>query len=122
MEDVILNDTAKSPNLDDYMLQKKLEIMIDINNKKISAELNGMRSVISKFNEELAEIKKSLNGNAQRLKEPAVSLNTSANDSRQSDFRRTGNSEQQMAKPRTGDYEPKDVSIDKFFYFGNKTK
>ena len=54
MEDVILNDAAKSPNLDDYMLQKKLEIMIDINNKKISAELNSMRSVINKFNEELA--------------------------------------------------------------------
>ena len=119
MEDVILNDAAKSPNLDDYMLQKKLEIMIDINNKKISAELNSMRSVINKFNEELAEIKKNLNGNAQRLN--AVSLNTNANDSHQTDFRRTGSSEQ-MAKPRTGDYEPKDVAIDKFFYFGNKTK
>ena len=23
-------------------------------------------------------------------------------------------------KPRFGDYEPKDVAIDKFFYFGNK--
>ena len=119
MEDAILNDAAKSPNLEDYLLQKKLEIMIDINNKKISAELNSMRSVINKFNEELAEIKKNLNGNAQRLN--AVSLNTNANDSHQTDFRRTGSNEQ-MAKPRTGDYEPKDVAIDKFFYFGNKTK
>ena len=120
MGDAILNDAANSSNLDDYLLQKKLEIMLDINNKKIAAELNSMRSIIHKLNEELAEIKKSLNGNAQRPKESNADL-LNTNDSRQSDSGRTRSNEQ-IAQPRSGNYEPKDVAIDKFFYFGNKTK
>ena len=39
---------------------------------------------------------------------------------RKSDFKSGAEKNADPIRPRYGDYEPKDVSIDKFFYFGRK--
>ena len=119
MKDAILQDTASSPNLDDYLLQKKIEIMIDINNKKIASELSNVRATIGKLNEEIGEIKKHFNDKL-RFKTEFNDNTVSNKDNNRDSFNRTKNNEQ-VPRPRYGDYEPKDVAIDKFFYFGNKT-
>ena len=41
-------------------------------------------------------------------------------EERKEEFQSGSAKNSEPIKPRYGDYEPKDVSIDKFFYFGRK--
>ena len=56
---------TENADLDGYLLQKKIELIIDMNNKKFVAELNNVHALINKLSEEIAEIKKKVN-NAQK--------------------------------------------------------
>ena len=54
-----------------YMLQKKLELMMDMNNKKIINELSKLTTVISSINENIFQIRGLLNGKAVVSETPA---------------------------------------------------
>jgi len=102
-------------NLNDYFIQKKFELLIEMKNKKFAGEIASLHSMVNKLNEEISELKKNLsNAPSPRAEAPASSA--------QSNFRAAEQQKSEPIKPRFGDYEPKDVAIEKFFYFGNKTK
>lgn len=111
-----LQNSMQSSNLDDYMIQKRIEIMMDMTNKKIVSELNNINLKVTKLNEEVIELRKKISEGVQT--KPSVILE-SENKENQADLKIRKNSEQ-ASKPRYGDYTPEDVKIDKFFYFGNK--
>jgi len=96
---------------EDYLFKKKIEMMIDTNNKRLSNELSSIKSIISKLNEDINELKKERKeSNGIKAQEERESK---ANENNQK-------SSKEPLKPRCGDYKPEDVSINKFFYFGNK--
>jgi hypothetical protein len=121
-----------SGNMDNYFEQKKIETLIDINNKKIAAELSPLKDAISKMAGEIAELRSKLNSReAVAARQPAYQNYTSeppasarppvyqnyTSEPAAPEPRRT-NSE--PIKPRFGDYQPEDVSVTKMFYFGRK--
>ncbi len=119
MENAILQDNINSSNLDNYLIQKKIEIMMDINNKKINSEIKKISDMVYRLNEEIGEIKRRFNGvRSTKEQEPSVVLDN-GKEGNQEDLNRV-KSREQRPKPRYGDYNPEDVNIDKFFYFGNK--
>ena len=115
MENSISQDAGSG--LSDYMLQKRIELIISINNKKVANEMENIRSTLSRLNDEIHQIRKGLDNNIVRPREEPSAGFTNAENTK-SDFGRAKNTE--APKPRFGDYKPKDVAIGKFFYFGNK--
>lgn len=104
-------------NSDNYFMQKQIEIMIDINNKKITNELNNMKEILSKLSEEISDIKRNLNANRVIQRAEPVAIPDNNTNINQNNTRPNNG---QPLRPRYGDYKPGDVSINKFFYFGNK--
>ena len=106
-----------APLNDSYLMEKKFEFMLESINKKVANELNSLKTMIGSINSEVTEIKKQPN-NAPRAA-PAVfeSSNSVNNQGRDTPTRGRSN---EPVKPRFGDYNPEDVPIEKFFYFGNK--
>ncbi|MBI2208122.1 hypothetical protein HYU50_01360 [Candidatus Woesearchaeota archaeon] len=113
-----MENISNSPNTEDYMLEKKFEIMLDMNNKKIANEISKLSSMISKLNDEIASIKKEL-GKGIAAKAPVAEepLEYGAREIPSNSVRPKPNDD---LKPRYGDYSPEDVPIGKIFYFGNK--
>jgi len=122
MEDIALQNNINPPNMDGYMLQKKFEIMIDINNKKISNELSKINNVLSSLNEEICRIKKQISGNSQVVKAQSVAPEIQVEKNNAESVQNVNKPKDNWpaSRPRYGDYKSDDVSINKFFYFGNK--
>lgn len=107
MEGIVMQN--EQSNLDNYFVFKKLEVMIELNNKKVANELSNINKTISKLNEEISEIKKQLNGtNAQEKVIQPEKEHTNQN----------------IGKAKNNELliDPKEVSIEKFFYFGATKK
>jgi len=114
MENTILQNNG--PNLDDFLIQKKIELIIDMNNKKFSAEINKMNSMIVRLSEEIAQLKMNIQNHAAA----PVKENTAEIQQRIIEEVKTERVADDKPKPRFGDYKPGDVDINKFFYFGTK--
>jgi hypothetical protein len=136
--DLVLQNNLNSRG-DDYLLQKKFEILIEMNNKKFQGELSTLKSTVERLTSELSEIKKVMLSGSRRqvervepqqfvehqqapqefIEQPEVIITASAKacgfNSAPSHVSRGD-----APKPRYGDYQPKDVSIDKIFYFGGR--
>ena len=122
MEDIALQNNINPPNMDGYMLQKKFEIMIDINNKKMTNELSKINNVLSSLNEEICRIKKQISGNSQVVKAQSVAPEIQVEKNNAESVQNVNKPKDNWpaSRPRYGDYKSDDVSINKFFYFGNK--
>ncbi|MFH1053568.1 MAG: hypothetical protein V1740_04095 [Candidatus Woesearchaeota archaeon] len=132
MQNLALNESVSSQNLDDYMMLKKFEIMIDMNNNKLNSELNSIKNELTKLSREINEIK----SNYSRIKEerqnnePLVAvekrdanheLGTLKSGTSNASLKNASVSGQQgTSMPRYGHYQPGDVEIGKFFYCGSK--
>ena len=128
----------------DAFTQKRFELMIEMATKKLQQEVNSLKEYISSLNSEIGSLKSQISRlqfqpqqahPVQRtLTEPQTqveSLNIQAKkdvkiidcrpeNERHNDFKSGSEKNAEPVRPRYGDYEPKDVSIDKFFYFGRK--
>lgn len=141
---ILNNMSAVNPgdNPDDYLFQKKIEIMVDSNSKKMARDLADMKDAIMKLNDEICSLRKHINETREPVRETRaepsraelypsssspsspsiaavaagspVAVSTSRLDSDES---RKNDSN---LRPRFGDYKPEDVSVNKFFYFGSK--
>ncbi|MBI2651123.1 hypothetical protein HYX01_01510 [Candidatus Woesearchaeota archaeon] len=131
MEKIILqSNSQQSPQ--EYLLQKKFEIMLEMSNKKLLSDINSIHSMIGKLNEEIISLKKQVSENAAAKSEARVSeanVNSASNNSDTNATRiyqqnmqrnQANNSNNEKVKPRYGDYTSEDVAIEKMFYFGNK--
>ena len=115
---------TNNAGMEDFMLQKKLDIMFEMNNKKIANEINKLSSMISQLNGEIASIRKEMGkANPAELRQNQSNAAVAKQDFE--GFREIPSNSVRPKpsddpKPRYGDYNPEDVPIGKIFYFGNK--
>lgn len=121
---------AGSPQMDNsYLMEKKFEFMIESSNKKIVNEINSLKSTVSSLNIEIASLRKQIDDIQKTAPVTLVFEGNNAEgpkEARQAPVRNsaaeTAKGKEEPIKPRYGDYTPEDVPVEKFFYFGNKSK
>lgn len=108
-------DLNSQQGFDSFFIQKQMETMLEINNKKLVSEISALKDSVSKLSQEISDLKK------MRVSQPAPEPR---HEPRQETLRQEPSSQQQSSssdlRPRYGDYNPEDVSVTKMFYFGNK--
>ena len=125
--------------LDAFTL-KRFELMVDMATKKLQQEINSLKEHITSLNNEVGSLKSQVSRmqfqpqhqSVQKTltEQPEIHSMQPKNDikivdcrpqeERKEEFQSGSAKNSEPIKPRYGDYEPKDVSIDKFFYFGRK--
>ena len=127
----------------DVFTQKRFELIIEMATKKLqqeinilketacaqAGEINSLKSQISRLQFQpqqarpvqrtLVEAPQQENQGMQPKKEVKI-VDCRPEGERREDFKSGAERNAEPVRPRYGDYEPKDVSIDKFFYFGRK--
>ena len=130
----------------DVFTQKRFELMVEMATKKLqqeissvkealcsqAGEINSLKSQISRLQfqpPQARTVQKTLGETqsegqiAQSYSQPKKDVkivDCRPDDERKSDFKSGAERNAEPIRPRYGDYESKDVSIDKFFYFGRK--
>ena len=126
----------------DVFTQKRFELMIEMATKKLQQEINTLKEYVSSLNNEISSLKSQISRiqfqpqqaqtvqktltepqskeqDIQQKKEVKI-VDCRPHEERANDFQSGAAKNAEPIRPRYGDYEPKDVSIDKFFYFGRK--
>lgn len=107
MENLMLQKDSGAT--DSYLLQKKIEIMMELGHKKIKSELDSIKEMIIRVEGTVSEIKRCLGtANAKTEFKAAPAQNIPSRESPRQDEEKTNSSNAQS----------EDVSIEKFFYFG----
>ncbi len=112
----------------DYFNQKRIELMIDMANKKVLAELEEMKRVVKVLETEIVTLKQKaergppINKIMDEVKvEEAKTEQQPTPEVQQEPAPVEAKGEEKSdGDNRYGDYTSDDVSVDKFFYFGNK--
>ena len=130
----------------DAFTQKRIEIMIEMATKKLQQEINSLKDTITSLNSELGSLKSQMTRlqfqpqaqhsgiseqtqssegpyyeqQVQQPKKDVKIVDCRPEREKHEEFKSGAAKNAEPVRPRYGDYEPKDVSIDKFFYFGRK--
>lgn len=125
----------------DAFTQKRFELMIEMATKKLQQEIAALKEHIVSMNSEIGSLKSQVSRiqfqpqakPVQRTLEPGDGnhageapkkeikiVDCRPDGERHEQFQSGAAKNAEPVRPRYGDYEPKDVSIDKFFYFGRK--
>jgi len=126
----------------DAFTQKRFELMIEMATKRLQQEIQALKEYTTSLNSEIGSLKSQVSRlqfqpqqtkavqrtlaepqneaqSAQPKKEVKI-IDCRPEEERKGEFQSGSARNAEPVKPRYGDYEPKDVSIDKFFYFGRK--
>ena len=102
----------------DYLMEKKLEYMLNAKLKKITEEFEAAKQQIAAMTMEIGNLKSSI---SKINTMPAPAEFTTGKEEVNSGQRPEIFSEpKKEVNSRTGSLTPSDVSIEKMFYFGNK--
>ena len=126
----------------DLFTQKRFELMIEMATKKLQQEVNSLKEALCSMSGEITSLKsqisrlqfqppqhtvqKTLVESPQHREEVSSPkkeveiVDCRPDHERKQAFKSGADRNSEPVRPRYGDYEPKDVSIDKFFYFGRK--
>jgi|SRR3989338_9286181 len=127
----------------DVFTIKRIELMIDMATKKLqqqvdsmkesmcsmAGEINSLKSQINRmqFPQPSHEVQRTLSGSSAEASQPGMQpkkevkiVDCRPENEKKEDFQSGAAKNAEPVRPRYGDYESKDVSIDKFFYFGRK--
>jgi len=120
----------------DIFTQKRIELMLEMATKKLqheiasvketlcsmAGEINSLKSQISRlqFQPPQKLIQKTLGEQNNLPKKQVEIVDCRPEEERKEEFKSGAAKNSEPIRPRYGDYEPKDVAIDKFFYFGRK--
>ncbi|MBI3026553.1 hypothetical protein HYY70_00415 [Candidatus Woesearchaeota archaeon] len=126
----------------DAFTQKRFELMVEMATKKLQQEIAALKEHLSLLNNEVGSLKsqitrlqfqpqhpvqKTLLDNHPSPQNQQVNPKKSVeiidcrpHDERREEFKSGAEKNTEPVRPRYGNYEPEDVSIDKFFYFGRK--
>ena len=128
----------------DSFTQRRFELIIEIATKKLqqeinnlketvrfqASEINSLKSQISRLEfqpqqshpvqRKLIETQSQVENQVIQPKKEAKIVDCRPENERREDFKSGSERNSESVRPRYGDYEPKDVSIEKFFYFGRK--
>ena len=128
----------------DAFTQRRFELMVEMATKKLQQEINSLKETLCSMAGEINSVKSQIsrlqfqpqqshpvqrtltesqpqaeNQNVQIKKEVKI-VDCRPEGERRENFKSGSERNAEPVRPRYGDYEPKDVSIDKFFYFGRK--
>jgi TolA-binding protein len=108
----------------DLFTQKRFELMIEMATKKLQQEMASLKEHISSLNSEIVSLKSQFSRlqfkpQIQQKKEVKI-VDCRPDNERHEEFKSGAAKNAEPIRPRYGDYEPEDVSIDKFFYFGRR--
>ena len=128
----------------DAFTQRRFELMVEMATKKLQQEINNLKESLCSMAGEINSVKSQVSRiqfqpqqshPVQRTLADSSSVSQSKESQpkkevkivdcrpegeRTQDFKSGAEKNAEPIRPRYGDYEPKDVSIDKFFYFGRK--
>ena len=127
----------------DAFTQKRFEIMLEMATKKLqqeissvkeslcsmAGEINSLRSQISRLQfqpqahavqKTLTESEPKFESQSMPIKKEVKIVDCRPEGERKEEFKSGAAKNSEPVRPRYGDYQPDDVSIDKFFYFGRK--
>ena len=106
--------------MDDPLLDKKIEYLIDIKVRKLAEELESANKTIAMLSEQV----NILQNKVQRLNVGVVPVEAQTKlvaDSGPSPVQTAAMSQEvNQENPKTQAFTPEDVSVEKIFYFGNK--
>ncbi|MBS3105694.1 hypothetical protein J4234_05545 [Candidatus Woesearchaeota archaeon] len=130
----------------DVFTQKRFELIIEMATKKLQQEINALKETACSQAGEINSLKSQIsrlqfqppqqtrpvqrtlveapqqenqNQGSQPKKEVKI-VDCRPEGEKRTEFKSGAEKNAEPVRPRYGDYEPKDVSIDKFFYFGRK--
>jgi|SRR3989344_5412619 len=125
----------------DVFTQKRMELIIEMATKKLQQEIQALKDQLFSFQNEVSSLKsqvsrlqfqpqhavqktlfesESVPEPQKQAKKDVKIVDCRPDGERKGDFKSGAEKNAEPIMPRYGDYEPKDVSIDKFFYFGRK--
>ncbi|MBI2558311.1 hypothetical protein HYW20_03230 [Candidatus Woesearchaeota archaeon] len=126
----------------DLFTQKRFELMIEMATKKLQQEINLLKESLCSMAGEINSVKSQISRlqfqppqahavqktlvepqhkeEISRPKKEVEIVDCRPDHERKEEFKSGAERNSEPVRPRYGDYEPKDVSIDKFFYFGRK--
>ena len=123
----------------DAFTQRRFELMVEMATKKLQQEIAAIKEQMIMLHGEMGSLKSQLSraqfqqpqqnysrpSEQAQAEEPQIKKEVKIVDCRPDgektkEFVSGSARNSEPIRPRYGDYEPKDVSIDKFFYFGRK--
>ncbi|HLC96436.1 MAG TPA: hypothetical protein VJH97_03885 [Candidatus Nanoarchaeia archaeon] len=102
-------DTIMS-NMNNEMFEKKIELLLEMQNKH-------MMDGFAKIQAALQVIASQVAHRPAPAQAPSVRVEPARAEPEKQAVLKT---EEPVSRPRYGDYTPEEVSVSKFFYFGNK--
>lgn len=108
MEQQALSGIAGSNFGNSYLVEKKFEVMLDNASKKLMAEITKIKETIGSLQADVKELKAGYTNNSKMESQRQVMHIPS------------DNAESKGIRPGYDDINPKDVAVEKMFYFGNK--
>ena len=106
MEQHVSSSIADNGFSNSYLIEKKFEVLLDNANKKIMGEILKIRELLNSLQEDVNELRRGSTQAPATVSFPQAERNYSASN--------------ESVRPRQNDINPKDVAVEKIFYFGNK--
>ena len=104
--DQVLNGIAGNGFGNSYLAEKKFEVMLDNTSKKLMAEIIKIKESLISLQEEVNQLRRGSSQAAATASFPQAERNYSTSSG--------------SARPTHDNINPKDVAVEKMFYFGNK--
>jgi len=124
----------------DSFTQKRFELMIEMTTKKLQQEIAALKDYVSSLNKEIGSLKSQVSrlqfqpqqphsvqrtlaeqNESQLIQKKEVKIvDCRPENEKHEEFQSGSAKNAEPVKPRYGDYQSDDVSIEKFFYFGRK--
>jgi len=102
-------------NLESYFVQKQVEVLLEINNKKIASEINTLSSSISSLKQEISDMKRYFRENMGSLKILEQNSQFSADTGI-----KAASTQDNVPVQRGTAPNPDNISVFRFFYAGKK--
>lgn len=113
-EEKIMKETEETKTTTNTeLLERKYQLMLDMNNKKFEQTIVILQQQISSLNTELNKLKTQIDTQPQHVHPPEPKI---TQPTQQPNIQE----QKKDQHPRQGGFAPGDISIEKMFYFGKK--
>jgi len=115
-KNMILKAEKNKPESDELnLLDQRYKFLLNSQSQRFTEEINGLKECLSSMSSELAALKRKLNEQKQEIKETTEKQNVSDKPKAEVQQKITENKEE-----KTEELKPEDITIEKFFYCGQK--
>ena len=97
----------------DYFVQERVNLMVEMANKKVMKELELLKSTVMQLVNEIADLRRNVSNGHVKVEMPKPAVEEKPVEVKPVE------KPQIEGQSRYGNYTSEDVSVDKFFYFGD---